>query len=113
MVILATGSEVEVAVGAKKQLDAAGERVRVVSVPCLEQFKREDEAYRSEVLPSGVPIVAIEIGVSAPWWGIVGQGGLVIGRDYFGASAPDKVLQKEFGFTPDAVVEKIKAWRAR
>jgi transketolase len=112
LVILATGSEVEVAVGAKKQLDAAGERVRVVSVPCLDQFEREDAAYRSQILPSGVPAVAIEIGVSAPWRGVVGQGGLVIGRDYFGASAPDKVLQKEFGFTPDAVVEKIKAWRA-
>jgi transketolase len=112
LVILATGSEVEVAVAAKKQLDAAGERVRVVSVPCLDQFEREDAAYRSQVLPSGVPAVVIEIGVSAPWRGVVGQGGLVIGRDYFGASAPDKVLQKEFGFTPDAVVEKIKAWRA-
>jgi transketolase len=112
LVILATGSEVEVAVAAKKQLDAAGERVRVVSVPCLDQFEREDAAYRSQILPSGVPAVVIEIGVSAPWRGVVGQGGLVIGRDYFGASAPDKVLQKEFGFTPDAVVEKIKAWRA-
>lgn len=112
LVILATGSEVEVAMAAKKQLDAAGERVRVVSVPCLDQFEREDAAYRAEVLPPGVPAVVIEIGVSAPWWGVVGKGGLVIGRDYFGASAPDKVLQKEFGFTPDAVVEKIKAWRA-
>jgi transketolase len=111
LVLIATGSEVEVAVAAKKQLDAAGERVRVVSAICWDKFEREDASYQAEVLPRGVPRVAIEIGVSLPWRGIVGDGGLVIGRDDFGASAPDKVLAKEFGFTPDAVVAKIKSWR--
>jgi transketolase len=109
LVILATGSEVEVALGAKKILDGEGERVRVVSMPCWNAFERQDAAYRDSVLPRGVRRVAIEIGVSEPWRGVVGDGGLVIGRDDFGASAPDKVLQKEFGFTPEAAVARIKA----
>jgi len=113
MVIIATGSEVEVAVGAKALLDASGERVRVVSAPCWEEFSRQDEAYRTSVLPGGVARVAIEIGRSAPWQGVVGLDGLVIGWDEFGASAPDKVIQKEFGFTKEAVAEKIKAWRGK
>ena len=112
LVLIATGSEVEVAVGAKKLLDADGERVRVVSAPCLEQFNREDAAYRDSVLPPGVPRVAIEIGVSAPWYSVVGTPGLVIGHDRFGESAPDKDLAKHFGFVPDAVASKIRTWRA-
>ena len=111
MVIVATGSEVEIAVGAKKLLDAEGERVRVVSALCWDQFEREDAAYREQVLPTGIKRVAIEIGVTAPWRGVVGDGGLVIGHDDFGVSAPDKVIQKEFGFTADAVAAKIKVWR--
>jgi transketolase len=109
MVLIATGSEVEVAMAVKKLLDAEGERVRVVSMPCWNQFEREDAAYREAVLPKGVRRVSIEIGVSEPWRGVVGDGGIVIGWDDFGASAPDKVIQKEFGFTPEAVVAKIRA----
>jgi transketolase len=112
LVILATGSEVEVAVGAKKILDQKGEKVRVVSAPCVSQFGREPADYRESVLPTGVPRVAVEIGVSEPWYGIVGTSGLVIGHDDFGASAPDKDLQKHFGFEPDAVAAKIQSWRA-
>ncbi len=112
LVLIATGSEVEVALGAKKLLEAEGDRVRVVSAPCLEQFRREDAAYRDSVLPPGVPRVSIEIGVTAPWHAIVGDTGLVIGHDRFGESAPDKDLAKHFGFTPDAVAARIKAWRA-
>jgi transketolase len=112
LVIVATGSEVEVAVGAKKILDAEGERVRVVSAPCWELFERQDAAYKASVLPSGARRVAIEIGVTDLWRGVVGDGGLVIGHDDFGASAPDKVIQKEFGFTPEAVAAKIRASRA-
>jgi transketolase len=63
------------------------------------------------VLPAGVKKVAIEIGVSEPWRGVVGEGGLVIGLDTFGHSAPDKEIQKHLGFTPDAVAEKIAAWK--
>jgi transketolase len=111
VIIVATGSEVEVAVGAKKILDASGERVRVVSAPCWDLFERQDAAYREAVLPPGPCRVVVEIGVTAPWRGVVGLDGLVIGRDNFGASAPDKVIQKEFGFTPDAVAAKILAHR--
>jgi len=113
LVIIATGSEVEVAVGAKKLLDAEGERVRVVSAPCLSQFLREDADYRDSVLPRGVPRVSVEIGVSAPWYSVVGDRGLVIGHDDFGASAPDKDLAKHFGFVPEAVATKIRAWRGQ
>jgi transketolase len=109
LVIIATGSEVEVAIGAKKLLDAQGERVRVVSAPCWDLFERQDAAYRESVLLEGVRRVVIEIGVTAPWQGVAGDGGLVIGRDDFGASAPDTVLQKEFGFTAEAVAAKILA----
>jgi transketolase len=109
-VVIATGSEVEVAVTAKKILDAEGQRVRVVSAPCWNLFERQDAAYRDGVLPRGPRRVAVEIGVTAPWKGVVGLDGLVIGHDTFGASAPDKVLQKEFGFTPEAVAARIRAW---
>lgn len=109
LVIIASGSEVEVAVDLKAKLDAEGERVRVVSAPCWQQFERQEQAYRDAVLPPGVRRVVIEAGVTYPWRGVVGERGLVIGRDDFGASAPDKVLQKEFGFTPDAIAAKIRS----
>ncbi len=112
LILIATGSEVSVALGAKKLLDAEGERVRVVSAPCLEQFRRENEAYRKSVLPPGTPAVAIEIGVTAPWYSVVGPSGFVIGLDRFGESAPDTDLAKHFGFVPEAIAAKIKAWRA-
>ena len=111
LVVIATGSEVEVAVAAKKILDGQGERVRVVSAPCWNLFERQDAAYRDAVLPKGIRRAAIEIGVSEPWRAVVGLDGVVIGRDDFGASAPDKVIQKEFGFTPEAVAAKLRAAR--
>lgn len=113
VVIVATGSEVEVAVAAKKVLDGKGERVRVVSMPCVSAFQRQDAAYRDSLLPAGVARVAIEIGVSEPWYGIIGRDGLVIGHDGFGASAPDRELQKQFGFLPEQVATRIRAWRAQ
>jgi transketolase len=112
LIIVATGSEVEVAIGAKAILDAEGERVRVVSAPCWSLFERQDAAYRDAVLPRGPRRVVVEIGVTEPWKGVVGLDGLVIGLDHFGASAPDKVLQKEFGFTPEAVAARIRASHA-
>jgi transketolase len=111
VVVIATGSEVSLALDAKKILDAEGDRVRVVSMPCLEQFLRQDQAYREEVLPTGVPRVVIEAGVTTPWRSIVGDKGLVIGRDDFGASAPDKDLAVAFGFTPEVVAGKIRSMR--
>jgi len=112
IVLIATGSEVGVALEAKKLLDAKGEKVRVVSAPCLEVFAAQDDAYRASVLPEGTPRVAIEIGVTAPWKSIVGDRGLVIGHDGYGASAPAKIIQKEFGFSPDTVAATIGGWRA-
>jgi len=112
VVIVATGSEVQVALAAKPALEAAGHKIRIVSAPCWEAFEREEAAYRDQVLPPGVKRVVVEIGRSAPWRGVVGQGGLIIGWDDFGASAPDKDIQKNFGFTPDHVAEKIRQWLA-
>jgi transketolase len=110
VVIVATGSEVEVAVGAKPLLEAAGQRVRVVSAPCWDAFERQDAGYRDSVLPKGARRVVIEIGRTEPWRGVVGPDGLVIGWDDFGASANNKDIQKHFGFMPDQVAGRIKTW---
>jgi transketolase len=109
LVLIATGSELQLAVGAKAKLDGAGRKVRVVSAPCLECFGEQDPAYRASVLPKGVRRVSIEAGRTPPWQAIVGEDGLAIGIDHFGASAPDKVLGDKFGFTVDAVVAKVNA----
>ena len=107
LVIIATGSEVSLAVSAKALLEAKGQRVRVVSAPCWDAFEREDAAYREALLPKGVRRVVIELGVTGPWRGVVGDDGLVIGHDDFGFSAPAKVIAKHLGFTPEAVTAKI------
>jgi len=109
-VLVATGSELHLAVGAKAKLEAAGKRVRVVSALCLEAFAAQDPAYRESVLPKGVRKASIEAGRSPPWKAIVGEDGLAIGIDRFGASAPDKAIAEHLGFTVDAVTEKIRAW---
>jgi transketolase len=111
VILIATGSEVGLALDAKKLLEKDGERVRVVSMPCLEQFRRQDQAYREHVLPVGTARVAIEAGVTAPWYSVVGERGMVIGRDDFGASAPDKDLAKVFGFLPEVVAAKVRSMR--
>jgi transketolase len=80
-------------------------------MPCLELFQRQDQAYRESVLPAGTPRVVIEAGVTVPWRALVGEKGLVIGRDGFGASAPDKDLAVEFGFVPEVVAGKIRSMR--
>jgi transketolase len=108
--IIATGSEVDVAFAAKKELDAAGERVRIVSAPCWNAFERQDAAYQASVLGTA-PRVSIEIGVTSPWRAAVGLDGLTIGWDGFGASAPDTVLKDKFGFGTATVVAKIQAWK--
>jgi transketolase len=110
IVMVATGSEVHLAVGARKQLEKAGKKVRVVSAPCLEIFSMQDASYRDTVLPKGARIVSIEAGVTGPWRQWVRDGGLSIGIDHFGVSAPDNVLAEKFGLTVDAVVKKIEAW---
>lgn len=108
-VLIATGSEVELALKAQEALAADGVPVRVVSMPSTNVFDRQDKAYRDTVLPPGLPRVAIEAGVSDFWRKYVGLDGEVVGLDHFGESAPAPVLFKEFGFTVDNVVAKTRA----
>ncbi len=110
VILIATGSEVQLAVGARERLEKAGKKVRVVSAPCLEVFEQQDAAYREAVIPPGSRRVSIEAGITLPWRRWVGDDGLSIGIDHFGASAPDKVLGQKFGFTVDAVTERIEKW---
>ena len=108
-VIIATGSEVELALNAQKALAEQGIAVRVVSMPCTNVFERQPAAYRAQVLPADLPKVAVEAGVSDGWYKYVGSNGKVIGLDRFGESAPADELFKLFGFTVDNVVAAVKA----
>jgi transketolase len=107
-VIIATGSEVALALGAQERLAAEGVPVRVVSMPSTGTFDRQEETYRSEVLPRGVPRVAVEAGVSDLWRKYVGTEGAVVGLDRFGESAPGDQVFKHFGFTADHVAAAVK-----
>ncbi|WP_293760947.1 transketolase [uncultured Aquitalea sp.] len=108
-VLIATGSEVELALKAQEALSAEGVAVRVVSMPCTNVFDAQDKTWRDSVLPAGLPRVAIEAGVPDFWRKYVGLEGDVVGIDHFGESAPAGVLFKEFGFTVDNVVAKTRA----
>lgn len=108
-VIIATGSEVDLALKAQKQLGEEGVSVCVVSMPSTNVFDRQDAAYRASVLPAGIPRVAVEAGVTEGWYKYVGLEGKVIGIDRFGESAPASVLFKEFGVTAEAVVQAVKS----
>ncbi|KRG38848.1 transketolase [Stenotrophomonas panacihumi] len=110
VILIGTGSEVGLAVEAKKQLDAAGLKTRVVSMPSTDVFDRQDSAYRESVLPNAVrKRVAVEAGVTGFWRKYVGLDGDVVGIDTFGASAPAEVLYKHFAITTDHVVAAAKA----
>jgi len=107
-VIIATGSEVELAVKAADALAAEGIAVRVVSMPSTNAFDRQDVAYKAGVLPKGLPRVAVEAGVTDFWRKYVGLEGAVVGIDSFGESAPAPALFKHFGITTEAVVAAVK-----
>ncbi|MBZ0127239.1 MAG: transketolase, partial [Rhodocyclaceae bacterium] len=107
-VIIATGSEVDLALKAQAELAKEGIAVSVVSMPNTNAFDRQDAAYRNSVLPKGLPRVAVEAGVTGGWYKYVGLDGAVIGLDRFGESAPAGVLFKEFGFTAENVVKAVK-----
>ncbi len=107
--IIATGSEVAVALGAQKLLADAGVPVRVVSMPSTTVFDRQDEEYRNSVLPGALPKVAVEAGVGEYWRKYVGLDGAVVGIDRFGESAPAGDLFKHFGFTPDNVAKAVRS----
>ncbi|MEV0699958.1 transketolase [Saccharopolyspora sp. NPDC050389] len=109
VILLATGSEVQLAVEARKTLEASGVATRVVSMPCVEWFDAQDEAYRREVLPPSVRArVAVEAGVAQPWHRFVGDAGEIISLEHFGASADYKTLFAKFGFTAEAVTEAAR-----
>jgi transketolase len=105
VLLVATGSEVSIAVAAREQLEAQGVSTRVVSMPCREWFAAQDQSYRDEVLPPALRArVSIEAATPFGWHEIVGDAGRVIGIDHYGASADYQTLYKEFGLTPEAVV---------
>ena len=107
-VLIATGSEVALAIEAQAQLAARGIAVRVVSMPCTQVFDAQSAAWRDAVLPQGLPRVAVEAGVSDGWYRYVGHDGAVVGIDRFGASAPAKVLFEQFGFTSAQVAAAVE-----
>ncbi|HEV8260477.1 MAG TPA: transketolase, partial [Burkholderiales bacterium] len=107
-VIIATGSEVALAIDAKKDLEGQGIAVRVVSMPCTSVFDRQDAAYKNAVLPKGIKRIAVEAGVTDYWRKYVGLEGAVVGLDRFGESAPAGDLFKFFGFTVEGVVKAVK-----
>lgn len=109
VVLIATGSEVQLALDAQKVLEEKGIAARVVSMPSTNVFDRQDQAYRDTVLPKGVRRVAIEAGVTDGWHKYVGLEGAVVGLNRFGESAPAGQLFKEFGFTVDNVVTRTEA----
>ena len=109
VILIATGSEVELALEARKTLGQDGVSARVVSMPCREWFDRQDASYRESVIPSGITArVAVEAGLPMSWNDLLGSTGRAVGLDHFGASADYKTLYKEFGITPEAVVEAAK-----
>jgi transketolase len=109
-ILLATGSEVHLALGAAQALGGEGRRVRVVSLPCLERFAAQPATYRDGVLPPKVRVrLAVEAAHPQPWWRWVGDAGAVVGLDHFGASAPYQRLYQEFGFTADAIAARLRA----
>jgi transketolase len=108
-ILIATGSEVELALKSADELAKQDIPVRVVSMPSTDLFDRQDAAYKASVLTKGVPRVAIEAGVTDFWYKYVGLEGAVVGIDTFGESAPAGVLFKHFGFTTDNVVAKVKS----
>ncbi len=110
LIVIGTGSEVEIALAAARELSDAGVATRVVSLPSWELFEQQDAAYRESVLPAAVRArVAVEAGSTFGWERYVGEAGAVVGIDHFGASAPAGVLYKEFGITTAAVVAKALA----
>jgi transketolase len=109
-VVLATGSEVHLALGARTALAERGRDVHVVSVPCVERFHAQDASYRDAIVPPGARVATLEAGRTTAWRAAAGRDGLTLGMDRFGASAPGGVLADRFGFTVEAVAERIGAW---
>jgi transketolase len=110
VVLIATGSEVGVALAAQQLLEGSGVSTRVVSAPCLEWFKETDSAYQGKVIPKNAKLrVSIEAGIAQGWRDYIGDSGIAISLEHFGASASAGKLFSEFGFAPDAIVAKIQS----
>jgi len=110
VILIGTGSEVHVCLDAVEPLEADGHRVRVVSMPCMDRFSEQDEAYREEILPRAVRArVAVEAASPMGWHRWVGSDGDIVAMEDFGASAPAKVLYEHFGFTGEAVAERARS----
>ncbi len=112
LTVVATGSELAPAQEALALLAKKGVAARLVSMPCLACFEAQPEEYRRQVLPSGHRICAVEAARGLEWWRHAGRDGLVVGIDRFGASAPEKALAEEYGFTPARIAERIERWLA-
>jgi transketolase len=109
VILIGTGSEVQVAVAARELLAKDGISARVVSMPAVEWFNEQDAAYREEVLPAAIRArVSVEAGITPPWKIFVGDAGKSVGIDHYGASAAAEVLYKEFGITAEAVAAAAK-----
>ena len=109
VILMATGSEVSLAILAREKLISEGIKARLVSVPCLEWFMEQSESYRNEVLPKSIKArVSIEAGVAQPWYRFIGDSGVAISVEKFGASASGEILFKEYGFTVDNIVSAAK-----
>ncbi|HVX47589.1 MAG TPA: transketolase C-terminal domain-containing protein, partial [Mycobacteriales bacterium] len=109
-ILIATGSEVQIALAARKTLEAEGVATRVVSMPCLEWFRAQPESYQQQVLPPNVRVrVSVEAGIAQGWREIVGEAGEILSIEHFGASAAYTALFEHFGFTPDRVVAAAHA----
>ena len=109
-ILIATGSEVSLALEVQKALAGDGIAVRVVSAPCLEWFAEQDQAYKDSVLPKSIALkVSIEVGIAQGWRELIGDAGIAISLEHYGASADAKKLFKEFGFSVEAITTKIKA----
>ena len=107
-ILIATGSEVSLAIDAQTALADEGINVRVVSAPCLEWFAEQDQSYKDSVLSPGVVKISIEVGIAQGWRELIGDSGVAISLEHYGASADAKRLFKEFGFSVDNVVAKVK-----
>jgi transketolase len=106
LTLIATGSEVHLALAARGKLETEGVKARVVSLPCWNLFDKQSSEYKEEVLPPDVPMLAVEAGVSLGWRPYVGPGIATIGVDRFGASAPGETVMREYGFTVEHVVQQ-------
>ncbi len=109
VILIATGSEVSLAISAREKLISEGIKVRLVSAPCLEWFMEQSEDYRNEVLPKSIRArVSIEAGVAQPWYRFIGDSGIAISVEKFGASASGDIMFREYGFTVENIVNTVK-----